>query len=234
MPRKNTYKSSKVKTNKYPKRSYRRRQAYLPPLKNMAIMGTGLPRKVMVKHKYVHSFTEAIPANILGSYAFKANGMQAPTTITGVHQPMYFDQYGALYNHFCVIGSKATFRVVHVTAPTADSAFRMCAFIDGNNALLATNIDAVSEATSGRTITVVPSSASVQTVKTLKWSGKKTFGKAVLGNKALTGDITADPTEISNFVLAIQGYPGQNTDVAITVEIEYIAIWTELKEVSQS
>lgn len=197
-------------------------------------MGTGLPQKVMVKHKYVQSFTEAIAANVLASYAFKANGMFSPTAISGAHQPMYFDQYSALYEHFCVVGAKITFKVAHVTAPTADSAFRMTAFVDSNNALLATNIDAIAEGTTGRSITVVPASATTQVIKTLKFSAKKTFGGSVLGNKALTGTSLADPTELSYFVLAIQAYPGQTTDVAITAEIEYVAIWTELKEVAQS
>jgi len=199
-------------------------------------MGTGLPQKVMVKHKYVQSAAVTIAPNTLGTYVWRANGMFAPSLsiTTGAHQPMYFDQYSALYEHFCVIGAKITFKVVHVTGPTANSSFRMCAFVDSDNALLATSIDGIAEATQARTITQVPAAQVAQTVKTLKFSAKRIFGGSVLGNKALTGTATANPTELSYFVLAIQADAGQDTDVSITAEIEYIAIWTELKEVTQS
>jgi len=199
-------------------------------------MGTGLPQKVMVKHKYVQSNSFSLPANNLGYYAFRANGMFSPsvTLTTGAHQPMYFDQYGALYEHFCVIGAKVTFKVVHVTGPTANSAYKMCAFVDSNAALLASNIDAIAESTQGRTITQIPANQTSQAIKTLKFSAKRIFGGSVLGNKALTGTIIADPSELSYFVLAIEADAGQDTELAITTEIEYVAIWTELKEVAQS
>ena len=36
----------------------------------------------------------------------KANDLYAPSTGTGAHQPMGFDQIMALYERFCVVGSK--------------------------------------------------------------------------------------------------------------------------------
>lgn len=214
----------------------RRRRAYLPRLKPMAIMGTGLPQKVMVKHKYVQSVNEAVGAGALQSYAFRANGMYQPTvsTLAGSHQPMYFDQYSALYNHYCVIGAKVTFKITHITAPTSNSAFRICAFLDDDPVLSATNIDAVAEATQGRSITIIPPNTTYQITKTLNFSAKKIFGGSVLGNKALTGTIIANPTEQSYFIFVVQNPPGQDSDICVTAEIEYVAIWTELKEVAQS
>lgn len=199
-------------------------------------MGTGLPQKVMVKHKYVQSNAIVVPAGTINFLAFRANGMTAPCVpvVPGTHQPMYFDQYSALYEHYCVIAAKITFKVVHVTSPTADSAYKMCAYIDSDATFTGTNIDAVAEATQGRSITQVPPGQSNQAVKTLKFSAKRIFGGSVLGNKALTGTAGANPTELSYFVLCIEADPGQNTDLAVTAEIEYVAIWTELKEVAQS
>lgn len=199
-------------------------------------MGTGLPQKVMVKHKYVQSNSFSLPANQLGYYAFRANGMYAPSVhlTGGAHQPMYFDQYSALYEHYCVIGAKITFKVVHVTGPTANSAYKMCAFIDSDNAINASNIDTIAESTQGRTITQIPANQTAQAIKTLKFSAKRIFGGSVLGNKALTGTPSSNPTELSYFVMAIEADAGQDTELAVTVEIEYVAIWTELKEVNPS
>lgn len=198
-------------------------------------MGTGLPRQVMVKHKYVQSIIFNIPAGGLGQFAWRANGMFDPYVAGGAgeHQPMYFDQYAALYEHYCVIGSKITFKVSYGTN-SAPAPYRMSAFVDSNQTLLATNIDAVAEATTGRKITLVPSNQTHQVVKSLKFSAKKTFGKAVLGNKALTGSGTTDPTEQQIFVLCTQAVGSVDVELAIVAEVEYIAIWTELKEVAQS
>lgn len=204
----------------------------------MSIMGTGLPQKVMVKHRYVQSITFQSTAGSFNTFAWYANGMFSPAvggpTAAGAHQPMYFDQYSALYDHYCVIGAKVTFKVACLEANDNESAFRMCAFVDDNNTLTATNIDAVCEATTGRTMTLIPADSTDQKVKTLKFSAKRTFGKSVLGNASLSGTPLANPTELSYFILALQASPALSYSALITAEIEYIAIWTELKEVAQS
>lgn len=200
-------------------------------------MGTGLPQKVMVKHRYVHSWeAEATTGGAFNTVTYKANGMFAPsvTNIGTPHQPMYFDQYAALYNHFCVIGSKITFKLANRRADENVASFRYCCYLDDNNTVNATNIDAICEATQGRPMTVVSGDSTDTHIKTLKFSAKRIFGKSVLGNKELTGTPAADPSELSYFIIGLQANPGESFHVSVTAEIEYIAIWTELKEVVQS
>lgn len=197
-------------------------------------MGTGLPQKVMVKHKYVETFNSSLTAGQLKAFAWRANGMYAPSLLTGGHQPMYFDQYSALYNHFCVIGSKALITISHISEADNPHTFRICAFLDDNNTLSATSLDGVAEATQARRSKHVVAEQGTPTYVKSTFSAKRVFGGSILGNKALTGTAAADPTELSYHVLAMEATPTLTANFVCTVEIEYIAIWTELKEVAQS
>lgn len=197
-------------------------------------MGTGLPQKVMVKHKYVETLNTSMSAGQFQGFAWKANGMYAPSTYSGAHQPMYFDQYAALYNHFVIIGSKCTFTISHISEADNAHTFRVCAFLDDNNSISAASVDAVAEATQARKQKHVTAEQGTPTFLKSTFSAKRVFGGSILGNKALTGTAAADPTELSYHVIAVQATPTLEAHFLLTVEIEYVAIWTELKEVAQS
>lgn len=212
-----------------------KKRASLPRVKRMAIMGTGLPQKVMVKHRYANTLLQLSTPGQFQGFAVSANGMYIPDVgAAGQHQPMYFDQYAALYNHYTVIGSKITFKVTNYD-DGATHAYRMCSFVDDNNTLSATNIDAIAESTQGRTVKLIPAGdQGASYTQTLKWSAKRTFGGSTLANDSLKGTASSNPTEQSYFVLCLQALPSQLYNVVIHYEVEYVAIWRELKEVAQS
>lgn len=197
-------------------------------------MGTGLPQKVMVKHKYVETLNSSLSAGQFTGFAWKANGMYAPAAYVNSHQPMYFDQYAALYNHFCVIGSKCTFTISHISEADNPHTFRVCAFLDDNSTLSAVSLDAVTEATQARRQKHIVAESGQPTHLKSTFSAKRVFGGSIVGNKALTGTPSSDPTELSYHAIALQATPTLLASFVLTVEIEYIAIWTELKEVAQS
>lgn len=198
----------------------------------MAVMGTGLPQKVLVKHKYVETFT-LTATGVPSSYVFRANSMFDPN-LTGVgHQPMYFDQYAALYNHYTVIGSKITFQFT--SADNVYPPFQVACVLDDDGAQPTPLADAVAEQTLGSKVILMPSD-STDTVRhlTLKFSAKKNFGGSVVNNAGLRGNATTNPTEQMFYFFSITPRSGDNAEVRCTASIEYIAVWAELKEQSQS
>lgn len=197
-------------------------------------MGTGLPQKVMVKHKYCETFNTSLSVGQLTSFGWKANGMFAPSGLTGGHQPMYFDQYALLYNHYTVIGSKCTFTVSHISEADNPHTFRICAFLDDNSSLSAASMDAIAEATQARRPKHVVAEAGAPVVTKSTFSAKRVFGGSILAKDSLSGTGTSNPTELSYHVLAVEATPTLTAHFVCTVEIEYVAIWTELKEVAQS
>lgn len=219
------------------RKTFNRARAVNRSSKRFAKVGYGIPTKIMVKHRY----TQAVPVtiNTAGAtipLAWSASGMFAPTITPGTpnpHQPLYFDQYAALYDHYVVIGSRCKFTVCSSPA-SAIGAFTACAILDANSALLSADAIQLAEQTdSTRLVVFSGQEADVKTL-TLKYSAKKTYGGSILANNELKGSATVNPTEDQVFALVLTAGPSSGVQVLVNIEIEYIAIWTELKEVSQS
>lgn len=59
-----------------------------------------------VKLTYVQQITLTPPVgSATGTYVFRANSCFDPDFSVGGHQPLYFDQYSAVYDHYRVVGS---------------------------------------------------------------------------------------------------------------------------------
>lgn len=199
-------------------------------------MGTGLPQKVMVKHKYVTTYATTIGSGLTPTYVvMNANGMYDPEVALGGHQPMYFDQYAGLYNHYTVIGSRVKFTISNGDTQESQYSYSLVAYRDddGNPPSSAT-MEGLAEQTQGNRLVTIPGGANNIYSSSLSFSAKKTFGGSILGNPNLRGSATSNPTEGQYFVLALRAGVGTGANVVITAHIEYVAIWTELKDVAQS
>lgn len=238
MPVNRRYRKSrrKIRGTRRMKRVMKRR-ARLPSFKPMSIMGVGFPQKVMVKHRYTQQYN--MVNTVSGStslYAISANGMFAPTITIGVpnsHQPLYFDQYANIYDHYVVIASKCTFKIANNTGAAA-GAYTVCALLDDNSALLSTDAPGVAEQTQGRRLLLFSGNENDSKRITVKFSAKRTYGGSILSNNEIQGSATTNPSETSTFALVITNPGGGAHNCLVTAEVEYIAIWKELREIAQS
>lgn len=173
------------------------------------------------------------------SHFFSANGMYDPD-ITGTgHQPLFFDQYMAGYDHYTVIGSRI--RVTPSNPSTADIVpLAYGCIIDDNATFTYATTDAIVESNQGRYFKLAGPHNAPQTAYskslTRKFSAKKFFGtKALIGQEEYKGSASTNPSEEAYFGVWV-GSIG-NTDggnLYLTCEIEYIAVLTEPKFVNQS
>lgn len=230
MPKKYAKKKRTTKSKKYNVKRKVQRKNVVP--RTMVTLGTGLPKKIMCKHKYQETVSITIPIGVvIQRYIFSANGMYDPN-ITGTgHQPLYFDQLSALYDHYCVIGSKI--RVLF--PPPIDSNLNVGILIDDDGGFPYASSDTVAEQTQATRALVVPT-LTRPTYLSRKWSAKKFFGGSILANTELQGNTVANPAEQSYFGIFFQS---QSTPTAaytynFIVEIEYLAIWKELKDIASS
>lgn len=66
----------------------------------------GVPNSINVRLRYSDVITLTSTAGSLSKHVFRSNSLFDPD-LTGVgHQPMYYDQLGALYSNYVVLGSK--------------------------------------------------------------------------------------------------------------------------------
>jgi len=208
------------------RKKYQRKQATTVP------MGMGFPKKIVMTHKYVEQVALTSTLGVIGKYQFSCNGLYDPN-ITGTgHQPYYFDEVTNLYNHYTVIGARAKFTVTP-SVTNEDGFYFGCYIDDDNTTTNIGDITAVAEQTIGKIHQFSPNANETKTFY-INWSAKKTFGGSVLGNDALQGSISGNPSEQSFFTLANQGFGANTTFCTVLVEITYTAVWEEIKNVAQS
>lgn len=196
--------------------------------------GLGFPERALMRHTYCEKFTILNGAAALGQYDFSANGMYDPN-ITGTgHQPVYFDQMAALYNHYTVISSKITVIWIApgpVTQPISCTVFQN----DDTTLVSTTNMSANLEQTNAISVPSVIGVGSTGTVTQTAWySAKRTWGPGFLQNSALSATTGSNPAEGSYFTLVYEVNGGVASSMIASVTIEYLAEWRELKDIAQS
>lgn len=198
----------------------------------MVQFGLGMPKKILVTQKYVDTSSLG-NVTTFSTYVFSANGMYDPNISSGGHQPMYFDQFSALYNHYTVIGSKIVVKVIPISLTTGPGIVSLTKNDDPT--VVPTAIEAMIEQSQSR-YTIFPAgySNSGHTL-TMTWSAKKTFGGSVLGNDRLQGDINNNPPEQTYYVINAAAYDlTKPAGYYFNVTIEYIAVWDELRDLPSS
>jgi len=202
--------------------------------KNMLVLGRGFPQKMMVTHRYCDQLTLTSTSGVMATYQWSCNGMYDPNRTGGGHQPILFDQLTPLYNHYQVVGSKIKFKILPHTSNTVTS--NVVCFVNDDTVFENASIDGNAEQTGARAFQIgTPAGGNKAITRSLFWSSKRKFGTAALENSRLQGTSTTDPTEQSYYSICLQSFDQTNScQLQIFVEIDYVAIWTELKDVDQS
>lgn len=203
---------------------------------------SGFPSRKLVRLRYAQNVNltpsgTGTPAH----YTFSANGMYDPDISGAGHQPMGFDQWMAIYDHYTVLGSKITVRFI----PTTPSNFAPVGFgcmLTDDATFPYTDLDAIIESRAGgRSYRLAaPSNSAVSRGLMVgrSFSAKRHLGRpTVVGEEELKGDASSNPSEQTMYqVWAVNPTSAGNQPptCAFMVIIEYIAMLTERRELGQS
>jgi len=212
-------KRRKVKSNR-PNQRYRVQKTFQP----LVIQKYPFPQRLQNVMRYVEEVQVSIDGSGFGYYVFRANGMYDPNATGTGHQPMYFDNMTAIYNHFHVIKSKCK---VHCTRSSSVGDVNLAVYIDDDGSINATKYRTLAERPGSVTWTAYPGHG-VSSSRTKYWNAQHTFGGNVIDNDNLRGTSAADPTEQSTYVIGIEAADSAAGTVNILVEIEYTTVWSEL------
>lgn len=195
------------------------------------VTGTAFPLRLQNTLRYTDSVELTLNANGYGQYLFSCNGLYDPD-ITGVgHQPLYFDQLTALYNHYKVVRSTMVVQpmvnsdAIGVTTP---SSYVLNLYTD-DDTTLASGGDERWDARG----TVVTQLATQASKHRISWKGDQVFGGNVIDNPDLQGNATNNPAEQTYYIINIESGVG-GMALKFRVEIFYTVIWDELKSVVRS
>jgi len=229
MPRRYSRKARKTTGKGKPARQTQNK-ATVP--KDMVVFGQGLPKRAMVTHKYRDVFSYTSTLGGIANYLWKANGIYDPNTTGGGHQPLYFDQFAALYDHWYVVGSKVRFRILPVPGNTTN--IGVATFVNDDGTVLGTDITMVAEQHKAK-MTSFGVNVERPQILTLNYSAKKTYGGTIVGNSKQEGSSSNDPTELSYYALSFQSLDfATSASINVEVEIDYIVVWTELRDMAAS
>lgn len=177
------------------------------------------------------SLTISTNASGLGSHIFSANGLYDPD-ISGVgHQPMYFDQLTAIYNHYCVLSSRIT------VVPDAPITWplSLTLVLDDDVSISASAGYTVRERHGAKTITFNPAQTSVFPALKMSWKATNVFTGNPLSRLELQGDSGNNPAEQSYFHIYVDGgAAGATSSFFFKVFMEFDVVWDELVSITGS
>lgn len=192
----------------------------------------GFPKELRIKHRYVASGAFSSLNGALHINSYSANGMYDPD-ITGTgHQPMFFDQLTAIYNHYTVLESKITIQASPRSSNSLPVVFGV--YLNDDSSVPYSGVESLCENSSTVWTTVAQGQPATRLVK--KFRASDHFGPGVISDPNLQGTASANPTEqmcFTVFVVAPNGTAStERLDLLVT--IEYTAVWQELKEIAAS
>lgn len=235
MPKGVSYRKGKS-TKRYPTRkTYNKRAAkrYVKKILGTSNRMVGFPANKIGKFRYCDIIT-LDPATATPSvHHFCANGLHDPD-ITGTgHQPLGWDQWKNFYNHYTVIGSKMTLRVVPNLSTSSVPAATVTIFLNDDTTLDVTNPFIRMEKGLGTTKLFNPNQGMDKSIMLRSFfSAKKFFSvKDVKDNLTRLGAVTgANPSEQAIFTIVYGPADNSSTSTPacqFAVTIDYIVQFSE-------
>lgn len=222
----------------YPKRKYKKQKK---GKYKVALPRTLFANNRVVRMRYVQTI-EMVPTTVTTDrHLFSCNNLHVPSYSggTGAHQPLLFDQYAQMYNHYAVLGSKLKVTAINLGGTTT-----------GTSALTPWSVTVVDDTSSVTTVNTImeQNNGSIglltsknKGVLTSKFSPKSFFGVTDVGdNSRLTSlfSTASGPTEEAYFSIQVQSGDPDGVDgpygIVGLVEIDYIVKLFEPKEIEQS
>jgi len=147
------------------------------------------------------------------------------------HQPLYFDQLTAIYNHYTVLTSTI---VIRWRSRGSSASVVAGVFINDDSTVTPSNAVFRLEQSSA-VYKTIGYQQSEEVVVTKKWSAKQAFGPSAISDPNLQGTSSANPSEQQMFTITMSPLDGSTTaTIDAFVTITYDCVWQELKDIAAS
>jgi len=208
--------------------------------RNRALVQVGFPRQQAVKLRYVSTVSINPAATQLGYHFFRANSLYDPDYTSAGHQPMTYDMWGTLYNHYVVVGSRITV-TFGGDGSTGQTPLIYGVALTDDPTSTSNPTTLLENGTTGYRITSPNGPGQLaRCPRYSKGFSAKRFFSVVNPTDNVTrigASISADPTEVAFFAVFVGPLPDTAYDIGTmlcTIQIEYFALFSEPKEQAQS
>lgn len=192
-----------------------------------------LPNRIRVRHRYCANIYIDATASAASSWTFQLNGLYDPDVTTTGHQPMGYDQFAALYEHYKVVGVRCQ---LEATGPpsSANSEQYIGMQFHENQSFTPSNIEQIVER--GREVHQVLGNQTNRCKLVKYWSAKKWFGKEAYSGGDTAGTVSTNPTEgafCSVYTTRAENH--ENPDgLSFLLTLDFIADWYGPLQMNQS
>lgn len=196
---------------------------------------SGFPDRVLTKLRYVQTVTLGNGSYTVASHTFRCNSLFDPDYSGTGHQPMYFDQYAALYQYYDVKKAKIHVDVANLIGGTTLNSVMVGLDLIGNtvSSILDPNQNRERPGATFRTVTTQFPKGTM----TKWWTPRKFNPTLSFDNSAL---VSSDPatTAVQYFRVYAMSLdnvtPLQSNQVSLTVTIDYYAEFWGLNDIASS
>lgn len=212
------------------KRSVQRRDngplAEVPRLALGSRICYGFPPRMVTKLRYCDNIKLTSTSGSIAKQVMSLNSIYDPD-ITGVgHQPLYRDTYAVVYDQYAVISSRI--RVTYCNLFTTTSA--LCGLVKDDNNVTSSTYSTLMEQNMGKHVLIPPLSGSLSSRSlVLTFDAKKDLTIDPYASETYKTDMSANATEGYDVLIYTTPADGSSTgSVELTLEIEYLVLFTEL------
>ncbi len=188
----------------------------------------GFPRVARTTLKYVEQIGINPAAGALGKYNFRANSVYDPNSSGTGHQPLGYDQWAAVYNHYCVM--HCTIKCTFISTETTVSCPLACGVVLDDDGTVANTAGTIIE--QGKSLFKVINSRDLAydngLILTNTYEPREYFGVTnPVDNADMSAVVTSNPARGAYFVVWV-GDLAESADlgaVRILVELVYDTIF---------
>ncbi len=192
------------------------------------------PPSIYRKLRYVTQVSINAGLGTPGVHIFSANGMFDPDVTGAGHQPMGFDQYMVMYDHYTVVNSKITVTALGLLGSTSSADQVVIGVYLDDDVTATTSLTSILE--QGLSSYRVVNAGAVSPTTISKGFSKSTFFGARGWDDSLQGSITSQPGDQAFFRLFANAL-GSGEDpgsVKFLVTIDYVCKLSERKTLGGS
>lgn len=211
------------------RRKYRRNK---PKAVTTLMKGVGFADTVFAKLTYVERLEPSI-GGAIGTLVFAGNSIFDPNVSGGGHQPLYRDQYAAVYNQYRVLGSSIKVDVINVSN---NSSLIWC--IEPNTSIGSpTDISQIYEQSRAGAPKIVPVASRISSRLKKYSSTRKVCGltKAQSNDSELSSQMGGNPNNLWYWNLFFQSADNTSVvDCVVMVKLVYYVQFFDRVQAAQS
>lgn len=194
---------------------------------------SGFPERIYTKLRYVATVTLGNGTFTWGAHTFRCNSVYDPDFTSGGHQPLYYDQYAAIYNYYTVRKCRMQIDVTNLIGGTTLNSVMAGVDILGSDTTSDVDINLMRERP-GSTYKIV--TTQYPRGRMVKWWVPKKFSPYSPADRSAA--VGSNPTANDFFRVYAMSLDNttalQSNQVSFTVTIDYFTEFFELTDVAAS